>query len=445
EWFSDPYERSVILSKKMVKELRLTDSDIGSARIWIYGREFIFKGIFDEKLLNDIKDMDDERITPVDFSVLPEREVSKIKMEKTAQVFTSQAKLESFVHTEAENIAIVPFGTLMNMKGTLQSIAVKFNDDVDGKGLVESFISKLAVIIFAGIGEKTYVYSSMGLTSFSGISNLVIPILIAALIVLNTMLGAVYERIREIGTYSAVGLAPVHISSLFLAESMVYAVMGSVAGYLLGQVVARILMVTGLLKGLVLNYSSLSAVFATLIIFITVILSTLYPARKAAQMAVPDVTRKWILPEPKGDNWEFEFPFTVAEIEVLGLSTFLTDYFNSYQDVSLGNFYTGGATLEYEKLPSGKYKYIIDTDIWLAPFDLGVSQHLKLTMEPMGQYEFYTINLIMKRTSGESTDWKRLNRRFLDGIRKQFLIWRTVSGDVKRDYARQGKELLKIT
>ncbi|HPP30177.1 MAG TPA: hypothetical protein PLE69_04550 [bacterium] len=444
EWFSDAYEKSVILSKKTVKELHITDSDIGNARIWIYGREFVLKGVFDEKILNEIKDMDDERITPVDFSVLPEREVAKIKMEKTAQVFTSQAKLESFVHNEAENIAILPFGTLMNMKGTLQSIAVKFNDEVNGKGLVESFISKLAVIIFAGIGEKTYVYSSMGLTSFSGISNLIIPILIAALIVLNTMLGAVYERIREIGTYSAVGLAPVHISSLFLAESMVYAVMGSVAGYLLGQVVARILMVTGLLKGLVLNYSSLSAVFATLIIFITVILSTLYPARKAAQMAVPDVTRRWILPEPKGDNWEFEFPFTVAEIEVLGLATFLTDYFNSYQDVSLGNFYTGGAVLGYEKLQSGKNRYIIDTNVWLAPFDLGVSQHLKVIMEPMGQYEFYTINLGMIRTSGESTDWKRLNRRFLDGIRKQFLIWRTVSSDVKKEYAEQGEKILKL-
>ena len=444
EWFNDMYEKSVLISEKAAKELRLTEGDIGNARIWIYGKEFLLKGIFNEKVLNGIKDLDDERITPADFSVLPEREVAKIKMEKTAQVFTSQAKLESFIHTEAENIAIIPFGTLMNMKGTLQSIAVRFNDNVEGKGLVESFISKLAVIIFAGLGEKTYVYSSMGLTSFSGISNLIIPILIAALIVLNTMLGAVYERIREIGTYSAVGLAPVHISSLFLAESMVYAVMGAVAGYLLGQVVVKFLMVTGMLKGLVLNYSSLSAVFATIIIFITVLLSTLYPARKAAQMAVPDVTRKWILPEPKGDNWEFEFPFTVAEVEVLGLATFLTDYFNSYQDVSLGNFYTGGATLNYEKLPSGKNKYIIETNIWLAPFDLGVSQRLKVIMEPMGQYEFYTINLMMVRTSGESTDWKRLNRRFLDGIRKQFLIWRTVSGDVKREYARQGKEILKL-
>ncbi len=444
EWFKDNFENSILISRKIADELNLKNEDVGNVHIDVYGKKLLLKGIFNEEKLDAIKDLDDEKITPVDFSVMPEREIAKIKMEKAAQVFTSKIKMESFVHTESEDVAILPFKTLMNMQGTLHSIAVKFHKNVEGKSLIEGFISKLAVIIFAGIEDKTFVYSSMGLTSFAGISNLIIPILIASLIVLNTMLGSVYERIREIGTYSAVGLAPVHISALFLAESLVYAVLGSVAGYLLGQIVAKILMATGMLKGLILNYSSLSAVFATIIIFITVMLSTLYPARKAAQMSVPDVTRKWVLPEPQGDKWEFEFPFTVSGFEVLGLTTFLTEYYNSYQDVSLGNFYTGGAVLSYEKTTSGKNKYIIDTTVWLAPFDLGVSQKLQVVMEPLGQYEFYTIELVMKRMSGESTDWKRLNRRFLDGIRKQFLIWRTVSAEVKKNYERQGKKILSI-
>jgi len=50
----------------------------------------------------------------------------------------------------------------------------------------------------------------------------------------------------------------------------------------------------------------------------------------------------------------------------------------------------------------------------------------------------------MKRTSGESGDWKRLNRRFLDGIRKQFLIWRTVSSEIKKGYETQGKKYLGL-
>jgi len=447
KWFETENENSVLISEKTAKELGIKYQDIGNVKVSIYGEEFLVKGIFDSEKLSSIKDLDDEIITPVDFSVLPEKELSQIRMEKTAQVLTSQIQLRSFVHTEAENTVLMPFKKVMDLKGTLQSIAVKFQDIPEGltpKILVEEFITKLAGIVFAGFEDKTFVYSSVGFTSFGGISNILIPILIASLIVLNTMLGSVYERIREIGTYSAVGLAPVHISSLFFAESLVYAVLGAVGGYLLGQIMIKILLVSGLLKGLVLNYSSLSAVLSTIIIVITVLLSTLYPARKASQMAVPDVTRKWILPTPKGDNWEFEFPFTVSEIEVLGLATFLTEYFNTYQDVSLGNFYTNGANLKYEKLSSGKNKYTVETCIWLAPFDLGVSQEFKMVFEPLGQYNFYTINLLMRRISGESTDWKRLNRRFLDGIRKQFLIWRTVSIEIKKEYETQGKNLLKL-
>ncbi len=444
-WFEEEKEDSVLISDKIAKELGIKNIDVGKAKIEIYGKEFIVKGIFDSKKFNEIKDLDDERITPVDFSTLPEKEITQMKMEKSAQIFTSQIQLRSFTHNEAENIVIIPFKKVISLKGTLHSIAVKFTDpSKNPKLLVEEFITKLAGIVFAGFDGKTFVYSSIGLTSFGGISNILIPILIASLIVLNTMLGSVYERIREIGTYSAVGLAPVHIASLFFAESLVYAILGAVGGYLLGQIILKILLTTGLLKGLVLNYSSLSAVLATIIIVMTVLLSTLYPARKASQMAVPDVTRKWILPEPKGDNWEFEFPFTVSEIEVLGLATFLTEYFNTFQDVSLGNFYTNGANLNYEKLVSGKNKYIIETTIWLAPFDLGVSQEFKMIFEPLGEYNFFTINLYMKRTSGESGDWKRLNRRFLDGIRKQFLIWRTVSSEIKKDYELQGKKMLGL-
>ena len=64
------------------------------------------------------------------------------------------------------------------------------------RGEVEEFLSRLAVTLFAGIKEpgdeyiKVAIYSSLGMTSFSGMSNLFIPMLIASLIVLNTMMAA---------------------------------------------------------------------------------------------------------------------------------------------------------------------------------------------------------------------------------------------------------------
>jgi hypothetical protein len=57
------------------------------------------------------------------------------------------------------------------------------------------------------------------------------------------MLGAVYERKYEIAIYNAIGLDPTHIFLFFLPEAFVYGVIGSVAGYLVGQLLATALKV----------------------------------------------------------------------------------------------------------------------------------------------------------------------------------------------------------
>ncbi len=444
-WFEEGEEDCCILPDSMAKLLKIKGNEIATASprndiIEIFGQRLKVIGIMDSKGMEELKDLDNERMTPVNFSSMAAKSLEKMKRERTAKVI-GKGKIESFIHLETGNVLLAPYKFVVENNGTIQSIAVRFHPGVDSKKSIEEFVSRLAVTLFAGIKGKTSVYSSLALTSFSGIANLFVPILIAALIVLNTMLGAVYERIKEIGTYSSVGLAPVHIGALFMAESCVYAILGAVAGYLLGQVVTKVLMTYNLLGGLTLNYSSLSAVMATIIVIAVVLLSTTYPARKASQMAVPDVTRKWVLPEPKGDNWEFDFPFTVSETEVLGLCTFLREYFLSYGEESIGTFYTKGARLSTFTTPEGK-AYRVETTIWLAPFDLGVSQQLKFSTTPMGRYGFYTIRLSLERVSGETTAWTRLNRRLLDTIRKQFLVWRTVSPKIKAEYRKEGGKII---
>ncbi len=444
-WFKEGEKNVCILPDAMANLLKIKRDEIATASprndtIEVFGQKLKVIGIIDSKRMEELKDLDNESITPVNFSSMAAKSLDKMKQEKTAKV-GGKGKIESFTHLETGNVLLVPYEFVIENKGTIQSIAVKFHPEVDSKKSIEDFVSRLALTLFAGIKGKVSVYSSLGMTSFSGIANLFVPILIAALIVLNTMLGAVYERIKEIGTYSSVGLAPVHIGALFMAESCVYAILGAVAGYLLGQVVTKFLMARHLLAGLTLNYSSLSAVMATIIVIAVVLLSTIYPARKASQMAVPDVTRKWVLPKPKGDDWEFDFPFTVSEIEVLGLCTFLREYFSSYGEESIGTFYTKGVELSTLDTAKGK-AYLVEATIWLAPFDLGVSQELKFSTTPMGKFNFYTIQLSLKRLSGETTAWVRLNRRFLDTIRKQFLVWRTVSPKIKSEYKKQGEKII---
>ena len=214
-----------------------------------------------------------------------------------------------------------------------------------------------------------------------GSIEVVIPVLIAALIVLSTMLGAVYERVREIGIFSSTGLAPSHIAILFLAEAFVYAILGSVVGYLIGQSTAFVIAKFNLLSGLFFNYSSLSAIFSITLVIAVVLLSTIYPSRKASEVATPAIERTWKVPEPVGDEWLIELPFSVTGEQSIGLNRFLVEWFKAYEEYSIGDFISQDVSLEEKDTEYGK-GYFVRLMAWIAPFDLGVSQHVELQTLP---------------------------------------------------------------
>ncbi|MCG9129153.1 LysM peptidoglycan-binding domain-containing protein [Candidatus Poribacteria bacterium] len=440
-WPTDwPY--AIVLPKGMADLLKITESDMGKATISVYGADFTVVGVLGIGF-KDLTDNDGEELTPVDYQLMQQQQSRGGTGDETLE-----GELQKYLHLTPDSIAILPYEVVMNQGGTLRSVAVNMEPQEDDPALLGAIdkldlimaplMNRIALDFFVGRDKDTYLYSSIGMTSFSGMGNLFVPILIAALIVLNTMLGAVYERVREISIYSSVGLAPIHIAFLFLAEACVYAIVGAVLGYLMGQVIATTLVHFGWLAGLTLNYSSMSTVVATVIVMIVVLLSTLYPAIKASRMAVPDIERKWKLPEPEGDVWHFNLPFTVLAEEALGLNVFMRDYFDAHADESASDFYTdnvGFKTVEEEDL------YTIGMMVWLAPYDLGVSQSIQFITSPVGgeEEDLYKITLEVNRESGEIASWKRVNRRFLNLLRKQLLIWRTFSVDTRAEFHERGR------
>ena len=443
-WFEPGEEFVCILPHDLAELVSIYPEDVGTARIKVMGQVFTVIGIIDSDGLNKFKDLDDEKLTPVD--TVKEKDDLADAQDQDPRVVAA-APIETFTHLESTNTFIVPYKYVRDVGGTLNSVAI--SDFTDENGVpkadfiddVESFMARVSLTMFVGYDQNVTVYSSIGSTTLSGLGSLFVPILIAALIVLNTMMGAVYERFREIGIYSAVGLAPNHISALFLAEAGVFATLGAVLGYLIGQVLVLLLFERGLLGGLELNYSSLSAISATLIVMATVFLSTLYPAKKAADMAVPDVTRKWEFPEPDGDRWVFDFPFTVGGGEVLGMYTYLTRVFESYGEGSVGDFVADNIKFTSQDV-NGEPQYEIHLTAWLAPYDLGISQDVELKAIPEGEHNIYRIEVVINRLSGDVASWKRINRGFLNALRKRFLVWRTIPGDLKHNYAEEGTQIL---
>jgi len=214
--------------------------------------------------------------------------------------------------------------------------------------------------------------------------------------------------------------------------------MGVTLGYILGQSLGKVFIAFDLLQGMNLNYSSYSAIVSSLIVMAVVLLSTVYPARIAARSAVPDTVRLWVPPDPDGDRWEMEFPFMVGELEVIGLCGFLANYFGAYSEESIGDFYAEKVGVVAEDGENGP-TYAVQLLLWLAPFDMGVSQFLQLEFLPTSMRSVYTVEIYIQRISGQDTFWKRVNHRFINGLRKEFLLWHTLH-DEARIYHRKTAE-----
>ncbi|MFO8082003.1 MAG: FtsX-like permease family protein [Armatimonadota bacterium] len=440
-------EKDVILLPGSVAEVLGVDaSDVGELDMVVFGRNMTVIGIVDEEALRTMEDLDGEPLTPVNYAMLRPEIIEELKRqaERQSQLGASgaQSLLQEYQHYGPEKMAIVPYETAVEMGGTLRSIAMRFEEPEVVAETVNEMMKRFALSLYAGVGESAYLFSSVGMSSAEGLEIMAIPILIAALIVLNTMLGAVYERTKEIGIYSSLGLAPSHIAVLFLAEAAVFANLGAIVGYLVGQVLAKFIHAFDIQAGVELNYSSMSAVGVTVLIVIVVLLSTIYPSRRASEIASPGIARKWELPEPEGDLLTVRLPFTVTGRDAFGVSAFLLEYFSEYVGYAGGEFLAEDPRLEAlgDEPEDG---VAVKLRMWLAPYDLGVSQDFELVMLPTEDEEIFEIQIRLTRLAGDITSWKKTNSLFLSSIRKQFLIWRTVPQGEKVAYAEEGEEVVE--
>jgi putative ABC transport system permease protein len=110
--------------------------------------------------------------------------------------------------------------------------------------------------------------------------------------IMNVMIMAVYERIREIGTIAAIGTQPGRILSLFLLEGLSLGVAGAILGNLVGSLIIFALNVShitydfGRQKDLLLQASihPLDVLVLSLIVIVIAVIASLQPAFKASRM-----------------------------------------------------------------------------------------------------------------------------------------------------------------
>jgi len=145
------------------------------------------------------------------------------------------------------------------------------------------------------------VHSWEQLSPFFNIARLIdvmtffIKIMLIAIVlisIMNVMIMAVYERIREIGTIAAIGTLPGKILSMFVIEGFCLGVLGAIIGNIIGVAIVLVVNLIGIhfdfaqQKGILLkatvNPVDLLAVSA--IVIVVAVLASLQPAFKASRM-----------------------------------------------------------------------------------------------------------------------------------------------------------------
>ncbi len=183
----------------------------------------------------------------------------------------------------------------------VSEIAVRLKDP-DAMPQVVAKLRKILGAIKNAKGQPVFeVHSWEQLSPFSNIAKMIdmldlfIKIMLIAVVlisIMNVMIMAVYERIREIGTIMAIGTQPGRVLSLFVSEGFLLGLMGTVLGTLisLGAVwalnVYKISFDFGRQQGLVLapQLSVSDVVSVCVMVLLIAVLASLQPAWKASRM-----------------------------------------------------------------------------------------------------------------------------------------------------------------
>ena len=326
-WFGENEREAVMLPQRMAQALGI-DPKNPRGQVMLWGVPMEVVGVFFRPAIRAAPGSGRGTADPGDIS--PKRLLTSSRRRKPrpwSQGRMSGAFQSRYQHIAGDLTVIIPARTLLAVGGALKGLAIRPKPGVDVEAMARDMVERLKLSIFMGEKEGTFLYHASETLSYSGVPNIIIPIAISIFIVLNTMIGSVYERKREIGIYTSVGLAPSHVSFLFIAEAAAFAVLSVVFGYLVAQASTAVFAGTSLWSGITVNYSSLAGVFSMLLIFMVVLVSVIYPSRVAARIAIPDVNRSWTLPETKDSTLRVVLPVLMKYNEVEGVAGFVYEYF----------------------------------------------------------------------------------------------------------------------
>ena len=420
-WFEPTDRRAVILNLRQAESLGINVSELnkGPVPVVFEGMQYYVVGVID-MALEHLKEMDGEEITPLKFDL---------------------DYNPYFIHVTLDYTLILTYEDVINLGGGIASISIKFNDPSMIREAAEK-ISKFYsayLTYFTEFNKETgetmiYIISSRFAHTFLGLEFQLVPTIIVILSLFNTVMGSVHERRREISIYSVVGLSPLHVSMMFLAESLIYALLGGVLGYLSAISffkVASLFLPTELIAH---NYSSRAVMIALGLSMLATVLASTYPSIIAGRLVTPSLERTWkITTKPKGDMWEVPLPFIFkGYADLAGFLRYIEEYIEEHKAPDSPDFSMKEMSVSKGEI-EGKRYVSIESVIKLAPYEAGVAEKVQIYLIE-SESQRWEMHIFAQKLMGPSDRWVRLHRNFIDQIRKQIMLWKSLPPTERQRY-----------
>ncbi|MGC9202503.1 MAG: FtsX-like permease family protein [Thermoproteota archaeon] len=425
-WFSETDVFSVILPESVASSLSSEFNqriDVNST-IRLYGLNIKVVGIVSDAIAN-FTNPDGESVTPWD----------------------PQSPTTNPSHIASRNLMIIPISLYKEIvyPSTFSNIAIKPINAFYYGALYANLPFALSYPIYFYHQNLNYSQAvlSRQWVSVEGIQFLLIPTIIASATILDIMLAAVHERRKEISIFNAVGMAPDHITVSFLTEALTYAIPSIFIGYVGGIVSTYVLIYLGMFpKELYPNFSSMSILFVLSLTLVMILISALYPSRLAGRLAIPSLAMKWTQIEkgPKGSAWSVSIPLVLnTKNEVLGFMEFLEEYVASVKERE-SVFYAEEVNISESKID--KIEVVSFNSVCrFAPYDLGIKSDLIIEARTLeDDPSKYQVSLTLSRKEGYVQAWRTSATVVVDELRKQLIVWRSLSPQERNNYFKRYSE-----
>ncbi|MEM0336079.1 MAG: ABC transporter permease, partial [Thermofilum sp.] len=328
-------------------------------------------------------------------------------------------------------IIVIPYELGIELGGYVSMVSVMLpNAEQDMLSKISRLLSiTLDVPVIASNGNRVSALSRYYTFTAIGWEMIPIVLVIGVLNAMVTLLGNFKERTREMFVFASLGLTPLGASVMYIIESLTYASLSITLGYFIGFILNNLMIRTGLLPAqFTFNYASVFVVISLVVLILTAFASSLYVATSAATIITPSLERRWKPPtKPRKGVWEVPLPVSIpSREEAIGLLEFLREYYEG-----LG---AERAAFSIRSLEADFKQLTLRCRVALAPYELGITQTVEVSITFNEGEKRFRLNATMKHETGPEQMWEKLSYYFLDDMRKQLLLWRSLNVEEHRRY-----------